>query len=71
MLIESGKFVSMENFGKNLFDWYLYENGFILPDTVPSEELARHTAVVKNYLSVVEDMYIDEYWKHKMSRVPE
>jgi len=63
--IESG-----ESFGDNLFDWYLYENGFILPQTVPTEEVSRHSAVVRNYLAVVEDMYIDEYWKYKMSRTP-
>ena len=68
-LIESGMFVTRDNFGKNLFDWYLYENGFILPTTVPTEELTRHTAIVKNYLAVVEDMYIDEYWKHKMNKM--
>ena len=68
ILIEAGKFTTMENFGKSLFDWYLYENGFILPINVPSEEVARHTTVVKNYLAVIEDMYIDEYWKYKMSR---
>lgn len=65
VLIKADNFSLEENFWANIFDWYLYENWFILSTKVPSEEFAKYVTVVSNYLRTVEDLYIDEYWKSK------
>lgn len=65
VLIKADKFTVEENFWANIFDWYLYENGFILSTKVPSEECAKYVTVVSNYLRTIEDLFVDEFWKSK------
>ncbi len=63
VLITWEAFVNKTWFGETLFDWYLYESGFILNKKVWSEELTEYIEAIGNYLRVVEDLYIDDYWK--------
>lgn len=63
VLITGETFSNRTGFGENLFDWYLYENGFILNKKVSSEDLVEYQEAISNYLKVIEDLYVDDYWK--------
>ena len=64
-LIKWSDFSIGENFGENVFDWYLYENWFILSKKVPTKIIPEYISSISNYLNVIEDLYIDDYWKSR------
>lgn len=68
VLIKADTFSIEENFWANIFDWYLYENGFILSTKVPSEEVTRYITVLSNYFRTIEDLYVDEYYKSRIDK---
>ncbi len=57
-----------KNFGESIMDWYHYDNWFILSDKILSEELWTYSESLRNYLRVVEDMYVDDYWKARQQK---
>jgi hypothetical protein len=64
-LIKGKEIISCDNFWENIFDFYLLENWFILPRSMPSADITLYSEISQNYLKVIEDLYIDDYWKDR------